>query len=86
MAITLIENCYEDDDSLISGYEHEITQDLMLRQLPLFNDQIVFDLAYEAEAYKFINTTAVQGLVTDLWYERINPYVSTWKVSHLIVQ
>lgn len=60
--------------------EHKITEDLLLREIEIFHNHTTLEIAIAAEAFKFIGSTPVQDLLTDIWYDRMEPDVSNWKV------
>jgi hypothetical protein len=72
MALEVLSRC--------NKYDEYITQDLLLREIKIFYNRTALDLAVEGEAYEFLAQSSVQSLLTDIWYERINPTVSNWKV------
>lgn len=80
MAIGILHACVENDKMVHYGNEAMITQDLVLREVTIFFDRTCIDIALEAEAYDFIALSAVQDTITDIWYERLNPDVSNFKV------
>ena len=73
MACEILLKCYSSNQL--------ITQDLLLCEMDLFYNQILLKLAIKANAYDFVGLVPVQQLLTDVWFDKINPHVSNWKVT-----
>lgn len=58
-----------------------VTQDLLLCEIEIFYGKNVLDLAMTALAEDFVCLIPVQQLLTDIWYDQINPHLSIWKVN-----
>jgi hypothetical protein len=80
MATSVLRDSQENKKMLCYGNEGMISQDLLLREIDIFFNRTPLELAVEAEVFDFISSATVQDLITDIWYERINPDISNWKV------
>ena len=81
MALDVLNACHKNADMIHYGKEQEVTQDLLLRPIEIFFNQTTLEIAVEANALDFICSSRAQDLLTDIWYERINPDVANWKVK-----
>ena len=76
MACDVLDKCNE---------THQIvTQDLLLCEIDIFQNKTVLDLAMNAVANDFMCLIPVQQLLTDIWYDKINPHLAIWKVGYSI--
>jgi hypothetical protein len=73
MAIGLMEKC--------SDSHKIITQDLIICEIDIFFKRTVLELAIDTETNDFVSLSLIQELLTDVWYDKLNPHISTWKVA-----
>lgn len=57
-----------------------VAQDLLICELEIFFKHTILELAIKAHAYDFVCLAPVQQLLTDVWYDKINSYVSSWQI------
>ena len=57
-----------------------IAQDLLVIELSIFYKHTVLELAIKAEALEFVGQSAVQLLLTDIWFDKLDPHSSYWQV------
>jgi hypothetical protein len=76
VAKDIIMKCY--DDSKL------ITQDLLICEVEIFFKHTVLELAVKAETYELVCLSPFQALLTDIWYDRINPHSSHFQVKYLV--
>jgi hypothetical protein len=58
-----------------------VCQDILICELKMFYKQTVLELAIKGDVYGFIGLTPVQELLTDIWYGKLYPTISNWKVK-----
>lgn len=59
-----------------------IAQDLLICEISIFCNHTVLDLALKAFAEDFVCLIPVQQLLTDIWYDKINPHLSKWQACN----
>ena len=57
-----------------------ISQDLLIVDIDIFYNLTVLDLALKAAAHDFVCLIPVQQLLNDIWYDKLDPHLSSWKV------
>ncbi len=75
MAKDILTRC--NDDS------HYITQDLLVCEIEIFFKHTLLELAVKANAYDLVCLSPFQALLTDIWYDRVNPHTSNIRVKLL---
>ena len=59
----------------------DYSQLLLLRQMPQFDKLTCLQVAISAQDQVFVSHPATQGLLTNIWYNKIQPSTSKWKVK-----
>jgi hypothetical protein len=62
-----------------------ITQDLFICEIDYYFNNTVLELANKAETLDLVSLSAFQTLLTDVWFDRIDPHVSNWRVSFTLL-
>lgn len=72
MIIGVLSKCYEGNDL--------ISQDLLILEIDIFFNHTILELAKKAESYDITNLSPFQELLTDVWFDKINPCLPNWQI------
>lgn len=57
-----------------------VCQDLLICEIDIFYKHTVLELAIKADSYDIVCLTPFQQLLTDVWFDKINPHIPNWQV------
>ena len=72
LAIGIVKKCTETN--------HFITQDLFICEIDIFFNNTILELANKAEAIDLVSLGPFQQLLTDVWFDKIDPHISSWRL------
>lgn len=73
MIIGVLSRCYESNDI--------ISQDLLIIEIDIFYNHTVLELVKKAESYDITSLSPFQELLTDVWFDKINPCLPNWQIT-----
>ncbi|CAF0775680.1 unnamed protein product [Brachionus calyciflorus] len=73
MIIGVLTRCYESNDM--------ISQDLLILEIEIFHNHTVLELAIRSKSYDIACLSTFQELLTDVWFDKINPCLPNWQIA-----
>ncbi len=58
------------------------TQDLFICEIDIYFKNTVLELANKAETLDLVSLSPFQQLLTDVWFDKIDPHISNWMVKN----
>ena len=62
---------------------HQMTEDILIREIDIFSKQTVIELAVQSNSLDFVSHNSIQVMLNNTWFGRIDPDTSYIKVIHL---
>jgi hypothetical protein len=63
----------------------KLTEDLLIQEIEMFSKRTVIELAIDSNSLDFMSNNAIQMLLNDIWFGKIDPETSYFKVNDILM-